>query len=163
AANLTVALTAQSGSQLLAQSGTINVGNAVTATGATFSASSGATLNFNSDHTRTFDASSTVSGAGTVQWASATNTLSGTYHDTRPISNAGTLNYTGGYYSYFYNGATLTNSGTIDFQGDGGFYIGSGTSNSVINNGIIKKSAGTSNGSIQVALLAQSGSQIQIQ
>src|SRR5437588_720360 len=72
------------------------------------------------------------------------------------------MNYINNYYSYVYNGATLTNGGTIDFQGDGGFYPSTG-SGSVTNNGTIKKSAGTGQGGIQIPLTADSGSQVQVQ
>src|SRR5207302_3051425 len=84
------------------------------------------------------------------------------YFDSRSISNAGTLTYSSNSYSYFYNSATLTNSGTVDFQGDGGFYIASG-SPSITNSGTIKKSAGTGQGGLQMPLIAQSGSQLLVQ
>lgn len=249
-----VPISTGSGSQIVAQAGIFNIG-AITGIGATCSASIGATLRFNTNDTRIFDAASTLSGLGTIEFASGTNTISGTtntsgairnsgatttiggtisgigditvsggtltlnsastlsvrtltmsggtltgtapisltgtsqtwtggtiagsglltipdsttvtfngyvYFDTRSISNSGTLSYTSNYYSYFYNSASLTNNGTVDFQGDGGFYIGSGAP-TVTNNGTIKKSAGTSQGGFQVPLIAQSGSQFLVQ
>src|SRR5205807_6285983 len=191
-------------------------------------------VNFNTNDTRAYDSATTISGSGTAQWNSGTNTFNGTISsnvtlnsgtlnlnnastqsipalnmqggtlagnapvtltgaaqtwtggtiagtglltipnttivtfngyvsfDSRSISNAGTMNYTSNYYSYVYNGATLTNGGTIDFQGDGGFYPSTG-SGGVSNNGTIKKSAGTGQGSIQIPLTANSGSQVQVQ
>jgi len=44
------------------------------------------------------------------------------YIDARPVTNAGTINVTSSYYIPMQNNATLTNSGMIDFQGDGGLY-----------------------------------------
>jgi hypothetical protein len=250
---INVPIVAQSGSQFLVQSGTFNVA-ALTSTGGTWSASSGATLTFNTNDTRTFDATSTISGAGTVQFAAGTDTVNATYNvtgatknsgatttigsitatgdititggtltlnsasaisvptlsmqggtlsgtapitltgtamtwsggtiagtglftipntttitfagyvyfDTRAFSNAGVMSYTSNYYSYFYNSATLANSGTVNFQGDGGFYIASG-SPSVTNSGTIEKTAGTGTGGIQVPLTLQSGSQLLVQ
>jgi len=107
----------------------------------------------------------TIAGSGLLTIPNGTTvTITGYIsYDTRPISNAGIINYTSSYYSYFYNGAVLTNSGTIDFQGDGGLYIGAGSGNAVTNGGTIKKSAGTGQGAIQVAIAANSGSQILVQ
>src|SRR5260221_16868 len=85
---LAVPLVAQNGSQFLAQSGTFNLA-AVTSSGATFNASSGATLNFNTADTRTFDASSTLSGAGNLQWSAGTNTVSGAYNVTGALAVSG--------------------------------------------------------------------------
>jgi hypothetical protein len=106
----------------------------------------------------------TIGGSGQLTIPNGTTiTVNGyVYFDTRPISNAGVVNYSSAYYSYFYSGASFANSGTVDFQGDGGFYIGGG-SDSVINSGTIKKSAGTGNGGIQVPLTLQSGGQLQVQ
>jgi fibronectin-binding autotransporter adhesin len=106
----------------------------------------------------------TIGGSGLLTIPNGTSVaVNGyVYFDTRPITNAGTMTYSSNYYSYLYNGLTFTNSGTVDFQGDGGFYIGSGTP-SVINSGTIKKSAGSGSGGLQVALTAQSGSQVQVQ
>src|SRR5436305_14102563 len=82
--------------------------------------------------------------------------------DCRRDRNSGAISSDISYYSYFYNGATLTNSGTIDFQGDGGFYIGSG-SPTVTNNGLIEKSAGGGNGGLQVRPEEQRVGQEQVQ
>src|SRR5204862_4006063 len=81
------------------------------------------------------------------------------YYDTPPFSNDRTPKYSSTNYRDFYHIASRSNSGTVDFQGDGGFYIGSGNP-SVTNSGTIKKSAGTGQGGMQVSLIAQSGSQI---
>jgi hypothetical protein len=105
-----------------------------------------------------------IAGTGALSIpGSTTLTLSGyLYFDTRPVSNAGIINYTSSYYAYMQNGAALTNSGTIDFQGDSGIYLNTGSA-TITNSGTIKKSAGTSIGGLSVALLAQSGSQVQVQ
>jgi uncharacterized repeat protein (TIGR01451 family) len=252
---INVPLSLQSGGQFQVQTGTFAVG-AVTASGSTFTVPSSTTLNFNTNDTRSFDGTSSISGAGTVQWTSGTNTVSGSYNvtgatkasatavtlssissvgdlivsggtltlnsgsaisvptltmqggtlagtapitltgsamtwsggtiggsgtlsipagttitvagypyfDGRPVTNAGTINYTSSYYSYMMNNAVLTNSGTIDFQGDGGLYM-SGTvgSTALINSNIVKKSAGTGAAAINVPLTAQSGSQLLLQ
>jgi large repetitive protein len=106
----------------------------------------------------------TIAGTGALTIpAGTTITLNGyVYYDTRAVTNNGAFVYSSSYYSYFYNGASFTNNGTVTFQGDGGFYIGSG-SPSVVNNGTITKSGGSGNGGIQVPLTANSGSQLQIQ
>src|ERR1051326_3310244 len=91
----------------------------------------------------------TIAGTGLLTIPTGTTvTFNGyVYFDTRSISNAGSLVYSSNYYSYFYNSASLTNSGTVNFQGDGGFYIASG-SPSVTNSGTIEKTAGTGVGAL---------------
>jgi uncharacterized repeat protein (TIGR01451 family) len=106
------------------------------------------------------------SGGGTTTIASgATTNLGGYgYLDGRTFSNAGTLNITSGYYFYMLNNAALTNSGTIDFQSDGGIYLsGAVGSISITNSGTIKKSAGTGSSQINLPLVGQSGSQFLVQ
>src|SRR5205085_4578209 len=111
----------------------------------------------------------TIAGSGllTIPSGTTVDINNSTYFDTRPISNSGTLNYNNGSQSSFYNSATLTNTATgiIDIKGDsGGLLIGSG-SPSVINAGLIRKSSCTtctSGSYMQVALTAQSGSQMQV-
>jgi uncharacterized repeat protein (TIGR01451 family) len=252
---INVALTANSGSQLQVLTSILYVG-AVTSSGASFTVSSGATLYFYYNEVRSFDAASSIGGAGTVQWASGTNTVNGTYNvtgstrssggtatlntitalgdvvptggtltlngasavsiptlvmqggtingtlplsltgaamtwtggvvggsgtlsipngtvitvsgypylDARPVTNAGTINITGTYYIYMQNNAVLTNNGTIDIQGDGSVYLnGAAGTTAVVNNGTIKKSAGTNYGYFTVPLTAQSGSQFNVQ
>src|SRR5207244_11998259 len=84
--------------------------------------------------------------------------------DTRPVSNAGTINLTSSYYLYLQNNATLANSGTIDLQGDGHIYLNSVVgSPAVTNTSLIKKSGGTGTSTFSVPLIAQSGSQLQVQ
>jgi large repetitive protein len=232
---INIPITAQSGSQLNVQAATLYAGG-MTSTGGIFNVASGTTLNFNTNDTRTFDAASSITGAGTVQWASGTNTVNGglttnltvsggtltingatrtipiltmqggilngtapinltgaamnwsggtigggaalnipagttitinagvPFFDGRPITNAGTINIALTYYFYMLNNAVLTNSGTIDVQGDGGMYLNSvaGTT-AVINSGTIKKSGGTGNSALNVPLTAQSGSQFLVQ
>src|SRR5207249_734667 len=84
--------------------------------------------------------------------------------DTRPVSNAGTINLTSTYYLYLQNNAVLTNSGTFDIQGDGQVYLNStaGTT-AIINSATIKKSGGTGASYFTVPLTAQSGSQFLVQ
>src|SRR5438105_14178096 len=55
------------------------------------------------------DALPIFGGSGLLTIPSTTTiTVNGyVYYDTRPISNAGTLNYTSNYYSYFYNSAKI--------------------------------------------------------
>src|SRR5207253_1001997 len=86
----------------------------------------------------------TIGGSGQLNIPNTTTvTFNGyVYYDTRAVNNAGTLVYTSSYYSYFYSGATLTNSGTVKLQGDGGFYIGGG-SDSISGAGIVQFTAGT--------------------
>ncbi len=76
-----VPLTAQSGSQLTVNSGQLDAA-AVTSTGASFSAASGTTLDFSTGDARSFDASTTISGAGTVEWGAGTNTVNANYNVT---------------------------------------------------------------------------------
>jgi hypothetical protein len=106
------------------------------------------------------------SGAGTTTIPSgATTNLTGFGSlDGRTFSNAGTLNMTSSYYFYMLNNAALTNSGTIDFQGDGGIYLsGSLGSISIANSGTIKKSGGAGSSQINLPLVEQSGSQFLVQ
>src|SRR6266542_5514955 len=86
AANLGMPLIAQSGAQILGQSGTFDI-YAVTSSGATFNVSNGAVLYFYSTDTRTFDAASTLSGAGTMQFNSGTNTINAVYNVTGATKN----------------------------------------------------------------------------
>src|SRR5207244_695002 len=123
---LQIPISAQSGSQLLAQSGTINVG-AVTSSGGTFSASNGATLAFNTNDTRTFDTASTVSGAGTIYWAAGTNTVNANYNVTGTTQNAATATTIGSITSagnitviggtLTLNSASTLSVGTLSMQG----------------------------------------------
>src|SRR5262249_37507012 len=88
----------------------------------------------------------TQSGSGKTAIPSGSVMSLGGYGtlDTRQLDISGTLNVTSSYYFYMLNNAPLTNSGTIDFQGDGGIYQ-SGTigTTSVTSSGTIKKSGGT--------------------
>src|SRR5205807_2018821 len=148
---------------------------AVTSTGAAFNVSSPATLYFYSADTRSFDAASSIGGAGIVQWNGGTNTVSAPYNITgttkaaggtttlNNITSIGDLIVSGTSYFYMENNAVLTNSGTIDFQGDGGLYLNSvvGTT-AVVNSGTIKKSSGTASVTFNVPLTAQSGSHLNV-
>jgi hypothetical protein len=136
---------AQSIPTLTMQSGTLNGSAAINLTGAAMTWSGG-----------------TIGGTGTLSIpATTTITIGGVvYFDTRPISNAGTINIASSNYFYMQNNAALTNSGTIDFQGDGATYMNGtvGTTN-ITTNGTIKKSTGAGNSTLNVPLIAQSGSQ----
>ena len=58
----------------------------------------------------------------------------------------------------------LSNSGTIDYQGDGNIYVNGATGSiSIVNQGTIKKSNGTNGSYLQPPLTAQSGSQLLVQ
>jgi len=249
-----VPLTANSGSQFLVQTGNV-YGGAVTSSGATFSISSGAAIVYNTSDSRTFDATSTITGAGSVQWASGTNVVNGSYNiggttqnsaatttlnniasvgnvtmtggtltlngagavtvptltmqggtlngtapinvtstsmswsngtlggsgtltipngttislsfvvlDGRPLTNNGIIDIVSNGTIYVENNAVLTNAGTIDIQSDGNIYLNSvAGSTAIVNNGVIKKSAGTSNTTVNVPLIANSGSQFLVQ
>jgi fibronectin-binding autotransporter adhesin len=152
---------------LVVAGGTLTLDNATTLSVANLSMQSG-TLAGSAPITLTGSSQNwtggTIAGTGLLTIPSGTTVTFNGYvsFDTRSISNAGNLVYTSNYYSYFYNNASLTNSGTVTFQGDGGFYIASG-SPSITNSGTIEKTGGTGQGAIQVSLLAQSGSQISIQ
>src|SRR5260221_12864739 len=62
------------------------------------------------------------------------------------------------------NNASIANSGTIDFQGDGGIYVSGATGTiAITNSGTIKKSAGTGSSTLNVPLVLQSGSQFLVQ
>ena len=106
----------------------------------------------------------TMSGSGsTVIPSGSVLTVGGAgFLDARALSIAGTANFTGGNYFYMQNGATLTNSGVIDFQGDGGglFLNGAVGAISITSSGTIKKSAGTGTSYVQLPLTAQSGAQV---
>src|ERR1043165_3058864 len=106
----------------------------------------------------------TMSGSGsTVIPSGSVLTVGGAgFLDARNLSIAGTANFTGGNYFYMQNGATLTNSGVIDFQGDGGglFLNGAVGAISITSSGTIKKSAGTGTSYVQLPLTAQSGAQV---
>src|ERR1051326_6105805 len=106
----------------------------------------------------------TIGGSGALSIPNGTTiNVNGIFLDTRPVTNAGTIVLTTGYI-YFQNNATLTNSGTIDYQGDGNIYVnGSTGSISLVNQGTIKKSGGTNGSNLQPPLTAQSGSQLQVQ
>src|SRR5205085_7814781 len=79
----------------------------------------------------------------------------------RPIRNAGVMNLVGGGTIYVGNNATITNSGTIDFQADNQIYMnGTIGTTSITNSGTIKKSAGSSGSTFNVPHIAQSGSQL---
>ena len=252
--SINIPLNLQSGSQLLQQSVILYIG-AITATSATVNVSSGATLYFYYGGNSNFDAASTLSGAGNVQWGTATNTINGAYNitgtttssgstttlnnitgigalsisggtltlngasalsvstlsinggtlngtapisltgasmawgggiiggsgtlsipagtiiantyitlDGRPVTNAGTINLVSSGYIYLQNNAVLTNNGMMDLQGDSGVYLsGTAGTTAVVNNGTIKKSAGASGSTFNVALTAQSGSQFLVQ
>ena len=106
-----------------------------------------------------------IGGSGTLGIPAATTiTLSDVFLDTRPVTNAGKMNVVSNGYLYLQNNAVLTNSGTIDLQGDSSVYLNSvaGTT-AVVNSGTIKKSAGTSVSNFNVALTAQSGAQFLVQ
>src|SRR5205807_3034208 len=84
--------------------------------------------------------------------------------DGRPLSLAGSLNMTSSYYFYMQNNASIANSGTIDFQSDGGIYVNGATGTiAITNNGTIKKSGGTFTSTINAPLIAQNGSQFLVQ
>jgi len=133
-----------------------------------------ATLTLNSG-TITGTQSLTVTSAfnwngGTLSGASTTTIPSGStltvggggFLDTRTLSIAGTANFTGGNYFYMQNNASVTNTGVIDFQGDGGgiFLNGGLGSISISSSGTIKKSGGTGTSTVQLPLIAQSGGQV---
>ena len=106
----------------------------------------------------------TGGGATTLPASAVTNVTGYGYLDGRPMSNAGTLNVTSSYYFQMMSNAVLTNSGTIDFQGDGGIYMnGAVGTTSVVSSGTIKKSGGTGSTSLTVPLTAQSSSQFLVQ
>src|ERR1051326_5740901 len=108
----------------------------------------------------------TIAGTGSLAIPSGTIvTIAGVlYLDTRSLSNAGSMNFTGSNYIYMMNNAVLTNGGTIDFQGDNGLYINSAVgTTAVVNNSTFKKSGGTGTGQINVPLTANSGSQLLVQ
>src|SRR5205085_1981655 len=95
----------------------------------------------------------------------ATTTIAltgGVYLDARPVTVAGAVNASGSSAFAMQNNATLTNSGTIDFQGDyGGISLNSVLgSTAITNSGTIKKSGGTNYTSINVPLTMTSGSQL---
>src|ERR1051326_8432522 len=106
----------------------------------------------------------TIGGSGALSIPNGTTiNVNGIFLDTRPVTNAGTIVLTTGYI-YFQNNATLTNSGTIDHQGDGNIYVtGSPASISLFNQGTKKKSGGTNGSNLPPPLTAQSGSQLQVQ
>jgi uncharacterized repeat protein (TIGR01451 family) len=106
-----------------------------------------------------------VGGSGTLAIPSGTTlTINGyPYLDGRPVTNAGTINVTSSYYIYMQNNAVLTNNGTVDLQGDGAVYLnGAAGTTAVVNNGTIKKSAGTNYSYFTVPLTAHSGSQFNV-
>jgi uncharacterized repeat protein (TIGR01451 family) len=108
----------------------------------------------------------TVGGSGTLSIPAGTTITIAGYHtfDGRPIQNAGTINFTSSYYSYIQNNAVLTNSGTIDFQGDGSLYLnGAAGTTAVVNGGTIRKSGGTGTSYFTAPLTAQNGSQFLVQ
>src|SRR5205823_271019 len=104
-------------------------------TGATFNVASGTNLIFNTSDTHTFDASSIISGAGTTQWQSGTNTISGTI--STPIAVSGgtlSINSASGQSipTLTLTGGTLNGSAPITVTGSsmswsGGTLGGSGT------------------------------------
>src|SRR5262249_9672505 len=87
--SFTVPLLAQTGSFFLVQANIAYIGP-VTSTGGTFTAvSSGNTLYFYYFETRTFDSASTISRAGTVNWANGTNTVHAAYNVTGITASSG--------------------------------------------------------------------------
>ncbi|HKS22368.1 MAG TPA: LamG-like jellyroll fold domain-containing protein [Thermoanaerobaculia bacterium] len=107
-----------------------------------------------------------VGGSGTLSIPAGTTITVAGYPiiDARPVTNAGAINVTSFYYLYMQNNAALSNSGTIDFQGDSALYLNSAVGTTAINNsGTIKKSAGTGISYLTVPLTALSGSQLQVQ
>ncbi|HEX3108095.1 MAG TPA: LamG-like jellyroll fold domain-containing protein, partial [Thermoanaerobaculia bacterium] len=106
----------------------------------------------------------TIGGSGQLTIPNgATITVTGITLDTRPVSNAGAINLTSNGAMYLTNNAVLTNSGTLDLQGDASVYLSTGASTAVVNSGTIKKSAGTTGSSFSVPLTLQSGSQLLVQ
>src|ERR1041385_6379206 len=105
----------------------------------------------------------TLSGSSTATIA-ATTVSGGGFLDTRSLTNNGAFNFTGGNYIYLQNNAAFINNGTIDFQGDGGgIFLNSALGSIAITNsatGTIKKSSVTGSSTIQIPIVAQSGSQV---
>src|SRR5437762_1598327 len=132
---MNVRITSRSGSQLNVQAATLYAGG-MTSTAGLLNIASGTTI--------------TVAGV--------------LIFDGCQVINAGTISVTLTYYFYMMKNAVLTNSGTIDLQGDDGIYLNSvvGTT-AVINSGTIKKSGGTNYAQMNVPLTAQSGSQFLLQ
>src|ERR1041385_8217612 len=106
----------------------------------------------------------TIGGTGALSIPNGTTVnVNGITFDTRAVSNAGTIVLTTGYF-YLQNNAVLTNGGTIDYQGDANIYVnGTVGSCAIVNNGTIKKSAGTNGSNLDVPLTANSGSQLLVQ
>ena len=98
----------------------------------------------------------TIPGASTMTLGSAGMVLDG-----RSLSIAGTLNVNGSNYFYMQNNASLTNTGLIDFLGDGGIYQnGALGTMSITSSGTIRKSGGTGASNLAMPLIATSGAQI---
>ena len=78
----------------------------------------------------------------------------GTKYLSSPYTSNGTVAFQD--VLYFTGGNVLTNTGTIDLQGDVGFYDG-GYNGGVSNSGLFKKSAGTGTSMIQITGFSSSG------
>jgi Ca2+-binding RTX toxin-like protein len=90
----------------------------------------------------------TISGTGKKIVSGALNLSGSRYLDGTTLETNGATIWTGAGYLYGYNGAIWNNTstGTIDLQGDGDFYLASGTP-SFNNAGTFTKSNGATNGS----------------
>src|SRR5207253_4368152 len=70
----------------------------------------------------------------------------------KQLTNNGTIVDSLYYYLYVGNGATLTNAGTFDFQSDTSLYVYDSTTPSFVNSGTLKKSAGTGDSYVGLAI-----------
>src|ERR1041385_3309731 len=103
----------------------------------------------------------TLTGAFTIP-AVCTLTVNGVFLDGRAFTNNGTITLTTGY-MYLQNNAVLTNNNVISYQGDANIYVnGTVGSTSIVNNGTIEKVGGTVGSNLDVPLVAQSGSQLNV-
>jgi fibronectin-binding autotransporter adhesin len=101
-------VTNQTGGQVLAQTGTLQLHSLGTSTGL-FNVSSGATLHFYNIG-GTLDASSTISGAGNVNFGASSLTSNGTYNITGSTTSSNTTTLNGTITSL---GALAVNGGTL--------------------------------------------------
>jgi uncharacterized repeat protein (TIGR01451 family) len=161
------------------QSGTSTIGGTVVSLGGTVSVNSG-TLTLNNPTPITvatftlaggiYGGSGSVTLSGTTQnWTGGTLTGSGAFtipatvtvnhngpsyliFDGRPVTNAGTLNIVSFAPMRLQSGASITNSGMLDLQGDGSVLdVGAGGGN-IFNSGTVRKGGGVATSSITATL-----------
>src|ERR1044071_1718059 len=132
--SFSVPITLQSGGQLLVQASIVYFGN-ITSNGGTLNLASGTTAYLYYTTTATFDSASTISGSGTLQAGTGTNSIAGTI-STPILLTGGTLSInsatTQSVPTFTIQGGTLSGSGMLAGPGaamtwTGGTLGGTGT------------------------------------